>query len=127
MSKKQKNFFSDSEEKQIIQSIINAEKKTSGEIRVHIEEKLNKDPHERALEVFHELQMDQTKHHNGVLFYLATRNKQFVIYGDQGIHKKVTGNFWTTIKDAVISEFKKENYTQGIIDGIQEVGEQLKQ
>lgn len=120
-------LFSEIEEQQIIRAIVEAEKNTSGEIRVHLEAVLNKDPHERALEVFHKLKMDQTKYHNGVLFYLATENKKFVIYGDQGIHKRVPENFWEDVRNLVISYFKNKDYLKGITEGVSRIGEKLKE
>ncbi len=121
------DFLTSQEEQEIIAAIIKAESNTSGEIRVHLEEKLYKDAHERALEVFHILQMHQTKLSNGVLFYVAVQSKTFVIYGDQGIHKKVPLDFWNNTKDTVISYFKKKEYKKGLIAGILEAGIQLQE
>lgn len=121
------DFLTSQEEQEIIAAIIKAESNTSGEIRVHLEEKLYKDAHERALEVFHILQMHQTKLSNGVLFYVAVQSKTFVIYGDQGIHKKVPLDFWNNTKDTVISHFKKKEYKKGLIAGVLEAGIQLQE
>ena len=113
------------EEQQIIDAIIIAEKLTSGEIRVHLENHTEKDTLERASEVFSYLKMDETKEHNGVLFYLGVQDKQFAIIGDTGINKKVTTDFWNSTKDIVLTEFKKGNFANGLIKGIKEAGEQL--
>lgn len=121
------DFLTSNEEQEIINAIKKAESNTSGEIRVHLEAVLDKDEHERALEVFHLLQMDKTKLNNGVLFYVAVQSKSFVIYGDQGIHKKVPLDFWNNTKDLVITHFKKQQFKEGLVAGILKAGKQLEQ
>ena len=86
---KVEDFLSAQEEQEIVAAILEAEKFTSGEIRVHIEAAASKDPYERAQEVFHVLKMDNTKHDNGVLIYIAVEDHQFVIFGDKGIDAAV--------------------------------------
>ena len=71
-------------------AIQEAEKNTSGEIRVHIEAHTDEDHYEHALKVFAELKMHKTELRNGVLFYVAVNDHKFVILGDQGINDKVT-------------------------------------
>ena len=70
--------------------------------------------------------MYETEARNGVLFYVATEAKQFVVLGDDGINKVVPPNFWETTKNKVINQFKKGQFAQGLVDGIQEAGAQLK-
>jgi uncharacterized membrane protein len=119
------DFLSSLEEQEIIETIQKAENYTSGEIRVHLESELYKDAHERALEVFHLLEMNKTKLKNGVLFYVAVQSKSFVIYGDQGVHKRVPIDFWDNTKDTVLYHFKKQQFKKGLIAGILAAGEQL--
>ena len=121
------DFLSKEEEQEIVLAIQQAEKMTSGEIRVHLEPAIYKDVHERALEVFHMLEMGKTNLHNGVLFYVAVESKAFVIYGDKGINKLVSNTFWESTKEIVISYFKKGNFKTGLIKGILETGIQLQQ
>ena len=103
-----------------------AEKNTSGEIRVHIEQTTSKVPFDRALEVFYELKMNETQLQNGVLIYLAVADKQFVICGDKGINEVVAPDFWESTKEIMAAQFKQGNFKQGLIDGITQAGEQLK-
>lgn len=119
-------FLSTQDEKDIIEAICNAEDKTSGEIRVHIEHASNKALFERALEVFHYLKMDETEQRNGVLIYVAIDNRQFIIYGDLAINEKVDDSFWDTTRDAMQSQFRIGNFKQGLINGILKAGEELK-
>lgn len=122
---KVEDLLSSKEEQEVISAIQQAELMTSGEIRVHLESILYKDPHERALEVFHTLKMDQTKLHNGVLFYVAVNSNTFVIYGDKGINKIIDVDFWESTKNIVITHFKKQQFKKGLIAGILETGKQL--
>jgi uncharacterized membrane protein len=77
------------------------------------------------LEVFNELRMDATELKNGVLFYFAVADKNFVICGDKGINEVVADDFWNTTKDLMATQFKAGNFKQGIVDGILSAGEQL--
>lgn len=120
------DFLSAEEEQEIVQAILEAEKNTSGEIRVHIEPHTRLDHFDRAKEVFHLLKMDNTKEENGVLIYVAVNDRKFVIYGDGGINKVVPKDFWNTTKDTIEAQFKKGNFKQGIIDGILKAGSELK-
>jgi len=123
---KVEEFLSKEEEQEIISAIVTAEKNTSGEIRVHLEASADKDHSERALEVFHLLEMNATKDANGVLIYVAVNDKKFVIYGDKGINDVVPKDFWDNTKDVIQSHFKKGNFKQGLIDGILCSGQELK-
>lgn len=119
-------FLTASEERDIVEAIRLAELNTSGEIKVHIEKSANGDATNRALEVFHTLKMDNTKLQNAVLIYVAIEDKNFVIYGDVGINNVVPNNFWDSTKDIMQSHFKTGDFKQGLVEGIQKSGEQLK-
>ena len=123
---KVEDFLTKEEEQEIVNAICMAEKNTSGEIRVHLEKTTSLDPYDRALEVFHDLKMDETELQNGVLIYVAVKDRNFVICGDKGINDVVTNEFWDTTRDVIVSHFKNGNFKQGLIDGIIKAGEQLK-
>lgn len=118
-------FLTEQEEEEVVEAIRQAEKKTSGEIRVHIEKTSKGDIWDRAMEVFHLLKMDNTKEDNGVLIYVAIEDRNFIIYGDKGINAVVPHNFWESTKDEIAAEFKKGNFKQGLINGILKAGEEL--
>ncbi|WP_417942289.1 TPM domain-containing protein [Flavobacterium sp. RS13.1] len=123
---KVEDFLTREEEQEIVEAIRMAEENTSGEIRVHIEKTTSKVPFDRALEVFHELRMNETQLQNGVLFYFAVDDKNFVICGDKGINDLVADDFWDCTKDKMTAQFKAGKFKQGIVDGILNAGEQLK-
>jgi len=119
------DFLSQEQEQEIVTAIRNAEKTTSGEIRVHIEKHTELDILERTKEVFHFLKMDNTIQRNGVLIYVAVEDHQFAIYGDKGINELVGDDFWESTRDVMLSQFKEGNFTQGLIDGVLRAGVQL--
>lgn len=121
------DFLSSKEEQEIVKAIRVAEKNTSGEIRVHIESNPQKDLMSRAKEVFCLLKMEKTEQRNGVLIYVAVSSKQFAILGDEGIHTKVTDDFWNAEKQLAFFYFSKEKYKQGLVEVIKKVGEKLKE
>ena len=119
------SFFTPSDKDRINHAIKDAELQTSGEIRVHIEDRCKKEVLDRAAEIFAFLKMQKTQLRNGVLFYLATRDQVFAILGDKGIHAVVPGNFWDNIKDVMHSCFKEHKFTEGLCEGIKMAGGQL--
>lgn len=120
------DFLSQNEEDEIVQAILQAERNTSGEIRVHIERTAHISHYNRALEVFRLLKMFNTKEQNAVLLYIAVDDHKFVIYGDKGINDVVPNNFWDSTKNVIQNQFKQGKFKQGIINGILKVGEELK-
>lgn len=126
MSNTVEDFLTPGQEQEVIEAIIEAEKQTSGEIRVHIEKTSNGDVNERAHDVFHSLKMDETELQNGVLIYVAVQDRSFVICGDKGIDKVVPANFWNKTRTAIETQFKNEDFKEGIVAGILMAGEQLK-
>ncbi len=118
-------FLTDSEEQEIIQAIREAERDTSGEIRVHIENGFGMDAMQRAKELFHELKMDNTRNSNGVLLYIAVHDHQFVICGDRGICAVVPENFWDATRDQIQMHFKKGAFKEGIIAGVRSACKEL--
>ena len=121
-----KELFTAEQKPQIVAAIREAEKNTSGEIRVHIDKKCKEDVLDRAAYMFDALDMQKTALRNGVLIYLATEDRQFAILGDAGINQKVPVGFWDGVRDLMISNFKQGKFTEGLSEGIKLAGEQLK-
>lgn len=122
---KVEDFLTAQEEKEIVNAIIEAEKNTSGEIRVHIEKHSDNDHYARTQALFHQLKMDNTLDGNGVLIYVAVDDRKFVIYGDKGINNIVGQDFWDSTKDIMQHYFKKGKFKEGIIAGVLKAGEEL--
>ena len=122
-----KNFFTKEQKEEIMQAIRDAEKETSGEIRLHIESKCKKDPLEKAVQLFGKLKMNKTLQRNGTLIYLAVNDKKFAIFGDGGINRIVPDNYWQDVRDVMQEYFEKNEFTKGIVKAITMIGEKLKE
>ncbi|MCD6332193.1 MAG: TPM domain-containing protein [Bacteroidales bacterium] len=121
-----KKLLSDQDQQIIVAAIREAEKNTSGEIRVHIETSFKGDILDQASHIFKKLKMHKTQLRNGVLFYLAVKNRKFAILGDVGINQKVPENFWDQIKETMIPYFRDSHFAEGLSRGIKMAGEKLK-
>lgn len=119
-------YFSEADKLEITNAIRVAETNTSGEIRIHIENKCSGEVLDRAAYLFEKLEMHKTALRNGVLFYLSMDDRKFAILGDVGINEKVTDNFWESTKEIVIAKLKEGKIAEGLADGIIKAGEQLK-
>ena len=124
--KSARSFFSDEQQDEIKQAILNAELDTSGEIRVHIENSCPGDVLDRAAKVFKILGMHKTKLRNGVLIYLAIRNRKFAIIGDSGINAVVDKGYWDNSKAKMLEAFRDGQFTGGLTAAILDVGIKLK-
>jgi uncharacterized membrane protein len=125
MSPRAINFFSSEEKQTILDAIREAELNTSGEIRLHIEEKCKGDVLDRAAFLFSELGMDKTAQRNGVLFYLAVKSRRFAIIGDKGINEVVPEDFWESIKEMMAGHFREGEFVEGLSKGILQAGTSL--
>ena len=121
-------FLSSDDELAIIQAIQEAEKKTSGEVRVHIEKKCpKKDPIKRAISLFQKLGMHKTDLRNGVIVYVATEDHLLAIWGDEGIHAKVGREFWESTLITLQEDFKTNQIKNGLTKALLDIGEKLQQ
>ena len=124
---KQKHFFSAEEEAKIIDAIRAAERQTSGEVRLYIESKCRfVDPLDRAAEIFLQLKMQETANRNAVLVYIATEHRQLAVFADASIYTRSGQQFWNNAVRSMISNFKKDNYAEGLVEVINKTGELLK-
>jgi uncharacterized membrane protein len=122
-----KPFFSKEENEKIVQSIQDAERQTSGELRVFVEGRCKYvDPLDRAAEIFAKLQMEKTELRNGVLFYVAIKDKQLAIFADSGIHDATGNKYWKETVQQILSVFSKESVVEGVTATIGKIGEALR-
>lgn len=126
---RKKPFFSEEENEKIVHSIKEAEKQTSGEIRIFVESRCKYvDALDRATEIFNNLQMAKTELRNGVLFYVAVKDKQLAIFADKGIHEATGGDtYWQNAVKDIISVFSKDSLVAGICTSIYKIGQALKE
>ncbi len=114
------------EDLRVVEAIRQAERNTSGEIKVHIENRCKGDVEQRSLYIFDKLKLNETQLRNGVLIYLAIKDHKFAILGDKGINDVVKEGFWNDVKDLMLSHFKEGRFAEGLEQGIQRCGEKLK-
>jgi uncharacterized membrane protein len=124
--RKKKEFFSHEEQDRIVQAIQAAEKQTSGEIRVYVEGRCRFiDALDRAVELFYGLKMQETDHRNGVIVYVAIKDRQLAIFGDEGIHQKVGTDFWQLEVKKMLDEFNSAHFVAGIVEIVHDIGQAL--
>lgn len=119
------DLLTDTQEQRIIKQIRLAEKETSGEIRVHIENRCEGESLEQAARIFHDLGMDETEQQNGVLIYIASDDHKAAVYAGKGIHRQVEDHFWKDVLQILLNHFKNEEYEEGIAAAVRKVGEKL--
>lgn len=121
-----RNFFTPEEESAIVSAIREAEKKTSGEIRIHLASHGGPgSAYSEAVKVFEKLGMAKTQKRNGILIYLDLKSRQFAVIGDIGIHAKVPSSFWDQVRDVMQTHFRQGNFQKGLITAIDYCGKQL--
>ncbi|MBI1343804.1 MAG: TPM domain-containing protein [Terrimonas sp.] len=124
--RKKVNFFTEQERQSIVDAIKDAERMTSGEVRVFVESRCRYvNAVDRAAEIFFRLEMDETDDRNGVLVYIATKDHQLAVFGDEGIHKKVGNAYWQEEVKKMTRNFNTKNYAAGIRQCILDIGEAL--
>lgn len=128
LTAKKQSFFNAEEEKRMVEAIRFAEIQTSGEIRLFVESKCRfVNPVDRAIELFGELNMHETKDRNGVLLYIAIKDRQMAIWGDEGIHERLGQEFWQKEVSEILSEFHQQHYVDVICKVLGDIGIALKQ
>lgn len=124
--RKKRSLFSEEDNRIIVKAIRHAEQRTSGEVRVFVESRCSwVDAIYRAAEIFFTLQMEKTEQRNAVLVYIALKDRQLAVFGDEGIHKKVGTEYWHKVVAEMLSTFNKEDYAKGIAECVIQIGEAL--
>ena len=118
--------------KVIEQTIKASEAAHAGEIRFAVEDALDgpalfkgQSSRERAIELFAQLGMWDTKHNNGLLIYLLLADRAVEIVADRGIHAPVGSTEWASICRQMEAAFKQSRYEAGVVSGIQAVAQHL--
>lgn len=80
---------------------------------------------DRAAEVFFALKMDQTDDRNAVLVYIAFRDRQLAVFGDEGIHRRLGQEYWNQAVSRMLQQFNRNDYAKGIADCVTAIGDAL--
>ena len=122
---KVKEFISQLDETRIVAAIAEAEKLTTGEIRVYISHRAHANVLAVAQKRFHQLGMTKRHHRNAVLLYIAPRSHQFAIVGDSGVHDKCGDAFWREVSAQLGVAMRQGDYTAAVIQAIGQIGQLL--
>lgn len=120
-------FFTPEQQEVIVRAIGEAEHSTSGEIRIHVETSCKANVLDEAAWLFKKAGMDKTADRNGVLIYLALKERSFAIIGDTGINAVVPPGFWDSIRDHMQQRFSEGRFAEGLAEGVLMAGEKLKE
>src|ERR1035437_5172754 len=118
-------FFSLDDRMELESAILNASYKTTGEIRIRVEKKAGRDPLGAARRAFAATGLKNKAARNSVLFYISVFHWKFAVFGDDEINKRVSPEFWETVKNAVIAKFSEREFKIGLLGGITIVAEKL--
>lgn len=122
---KASTFLSQLRHDEIVAAIREAEKTTSGEIRVFISRNPVETPVGVAQAHFRKMGMDKTRHRNAVLIFVAPRTHKFAVIGDTGVHQHCGDAFWRELAEEMTGYFRKSEFTAGIVHGIRKAGQLL--
>lgn len=120
------DFISKPDQGRVVAAIGEAEKMTSGEIRVHLTPKCGNDVMRHAIKTFNRLGMYKTRYRNGILIFVAFESRKFAIIGDSGINSIVSQSYWNEEKELLLSYFKQGDPATGLCAVIARVGAKLK-
>ena len=109
----------------IVAAIHDAERQTTGRIRVSISAKHIDDAVAAAQKEFLRLGLDQSPERNGVLIFVAPLAHKFAVIGDEAVHAKCGEAFWRELAEVMSGYFRKAEFTPGILHGVQKAGELL--
>lgn len=120
-----KKIFDKNAKARVVEAIRTAEEKTSGQIKVYVEDRCKGPALDRAKELFFDLELDKTGRQNGALIYLALKDHKFAVLGDKGIYEQEPPGFWDETRDEMRACFQLGAFLEGITRGVQKVGAEL--
>lgn len=119
------DIFSSSDISEIEKAVEESEKRTNAEIKPVILNYCWGNLHKKAQFIFEKYKLHETKERNAVMILLIVKNREFLIYGDEGITQKVGVDFWVEVKDEMTGFFRQGNFLKGMLEGIERAGEKL--
>lgn len=120
-----RTFLDGTERERVLAAIRNFERLTSGEIRLHLQGRIDGAARDEAARAFNRLGMARTRDRNGVLFFVGVRDRRFAVIGDSGIYDAVPRDFWNGVVKRVEARFAEGRYADGLVEGIELAGAAL--
>lgn len=121
------DFLDEAGRRRVAEAIGEAEERTSGEIRVHIEEHIEEDVLDHAAYVFEELGMHHTRERNGILIYVSVADRLVAVIGDKGINDRVPGDYWNGVVGLLKLHFAAGRHAEGLCEAVHQVAAKLQQ
>jgi len=109
----------------VVAAIREAERRTSGEVRVSVSPFFWGSVRRVAERAFERMGMTATKERNGILFFIVPARRRFTVLGDEGIHARVGQDFWEALAVVLSEHFRKGEFTEGLVRAIEGAGEKL--
>ncbi len=109
----------------LVAAIRDAEARTSGEIHVLIARHRAADPMAAARRHFERLGLSRPDHRHGILLFVAPRSRNFAVLGDRDAHAQAGDALWQELAAAMGTEFKRGDFTAGLLAGIARAGQLL--
>ena len=122
---KSREFLKRLHHDEVVSAIREAEKKTSGEIRVFITSKAVDEPLEIAKRHFVDVGMEKTRERNAVLIFVAPLTQKFAVVGDTAVHARCGEEFWGELAAEMRGHFRQSDFTQGLVHGVKKAGDLL--
>lgn len=113
------------DEPAIVTAIREAERRSTGEVRVLITHRGVPEPLVEARRRFESMGMEKTSQRNGVLIFIAPKTRTFAIVGDTGIHAQGGDGLWTAAAGEMGEAFRAGQWTEGLVRAIGQVGDVL--
>ena len=113
------------DEARVVEAIQEAERRSSGQIRVSVAPLFWGRVDRAAEKAFRRLHMDATREHNGVLIFVVPSRRRFTVLGDSGIHSRVAETFWKDVAACLSAHFRDQDFTGGLLEGIGMISQQL--
>jgi uncharacterized membrane protein len=104
------------EQDRLLDKIARIEKRSSGEVRIHVTGRRIDDPLEAARRTFTSLGMAATERRNGVLVFLSLPSRKFAIVGDEGIDRVTPADYWENLRDTMTRRFAAGEYCEGLLE-----------
>jgi uncharacterized membrane protein len=120
---KKKELLDRDDQERIVAAIRSAESATTGELRVFLESRCEyMDAMDKAKELFLQLGMANTERRNAVIVYMAIKDHQYAIFGDEEIYKQAGGPaFWQQAAAELKSYLKQGKIAEGLVVCINEL------
>lgn len=125
------NYFTEDELTEIQSALDDVERNSSGEIVLSLRNKrtfMEKlyTQHELAWKDFNRLGVADTRERTGILVFILFEEKYYDIIADEGINKKIPNDLWNEVETNLKEEFRKPNYSKGLLMLIEKMKEILR-